>query len=206
MMSIVVVFWMYVFLFAIIGGMRGWAKELLVTFSAILALAISHVLRKYVPLVSGMDEWDINLFWARVIILGVLVYFGYQTVVSVQHLASQAVRERMQDSLIGVLLGGVNGYLIAGSVLYYMHVAAYPFPQVISAPTEPLLMSTINLMMLYMPPALLDEPGIYFAIIIAFVFVIVVYAGDEEIVLFFKKVEEMISRIAAEFQNVRINK
>ena len=41
MMSIVVVFWMYVFLFAFIGGMRGWAKELLVTFSAILALAIS---------------------------------------------------------------------------------------------------------------------------------------------------------------------
>jgi len=204
--SLVYFFWMWVFLFAFIGGMRGWAKELLVTFSAILALAISHVLRKYVPLVSGMDEWDINLFWARVIILGVLVYFGYQTVVSVQHLASQAVRERMQDSLIGVLLGGVNGYLIAGSVLYYMHVAAYPFPQVISAPTEPLLMSTINLMMLYMPPALLDEPGIYFAIIIAFVFVIVVYAGDEEIVLFFKKVEEMISRIAAEFQNVRINK
>ncbi len=175
MMSIVVVFWMYVFLFAIIGGMRGWAKELLVTFSAILALAISHVLRRYVPLVSAMDEKDINLFWARIIILGVLVYFGYQTVVSVAHLASRAVRERVQDTLIGVLLGGVNGYFIAGSVLYYLYQANYPFPRLMTPPTEPTLVNTVNQMMLYMPPALLGDPGIYFAIIIAFVFVIVVY-------------------------------
>ncbi len=37
MVSLIVIFWMYVILFAIIGGMRGWAKELLVTFSVILA-------------------------------------------------------------------------------------------------------------------------------------------------------------------------
>ena len=40
MMSIDIVFWMYVLLVGFIGGMRGWAQELLVTFSAILALAI----------------------------------------------------------------------------------------------------------------------------------------------------------------------
>ena len=33
MMSLAIVFWMYVILFAIIGGMRGWAKEILVSFS-----------------------------------------------------------------------------------------------------------------------------------------------------------------------------
>ena len=33
MMSIVYVFWMYVILFAVIGALRGWAKELLVVFS-----------------------------------------------------------------------------------------------------------------------------------------------------------------------------
>ena len=30
MMSIVILFWMFVILFAIVGWMRGWAKELLV--------------------------------------------------------------------------------------------------------------------------------------------------------------------------------
>ncbi len=175
MMSIDIVFWMYVLLFGFIGGMRGWAKELLVTFSAILALAINHVLRTYLPLVRSMDEADINLFWARVIILGVLVYFGYQTVVSIQHLASRAVRERFQDTVIGVILGGVNGYFIAGSVLFYLDKARYPFSQIVTAPTDPTLLSKINNMMLYMPPQLLGDPGIYFAIILAFVFIIVVY-------------------------------
>ena len=43
MMSLAVVFWMYVILFAIIGGMRGWAKEILVSMSVILALLLASV-------------------------------------------------------------------------------------------------------------------------------------------------------------------
>jgi hypothetical protein len=111
----------------------------------------------------------------RTILLGVLVYFGYQTVVSIPHLASRAARERLQDTLFGVIVGGLNGYFVAGSVLYYMHIADYPFEQIVSKPTDPSLLQTVNQMMLYMPPQLLGEPGIYFAIILAFVFVIVVY-------------------------------
>ena len=175
MMSIVYLFWMYVILFAIIGGMRGWAKELLVSFSVILSLALNHVLRKYVPVAQTLAETDQALFWVRTIILGVLVYFGYQTVVSIPHLASRAARERLQDTLFGVIVGALNGYFVAGSVLYYMHIANYPFPQIISKPTDQTLLQTVNQMMLYMPPQLLGEPGIYFAIILAFVFVIVVY-------------------------------
>ena len=175
MMSIVYVFWMYVILFALIGWMRGWAKELLVAFSVILALALNHVLRRYIPLAQNLPETDVSLFWVRTIILLVLVYFGYQTVVSIPHLASRAVRERLQDTLFGAMLGAVNGYLVAGTILYYMHIADYPFGQVVSRPTDPGVVQTVNQMMLYMPPQLLGEPGIYFAIILAFVFVLVVY-------------------------------
>lgn len=175
MMSIVVLFWMFVILFGIVGGMRGWAKELLVSFSVILALALNHVLRRYIPIAQTLPETDVSLFWVRTIILLVLVYFGYQTVVSIPHLASRAARERLQDTLFGVILGGLNGYLIAGTILSYMNIADYPFPEVISKPADPVLQQTVNQMMLYMPPQLLGEPGIYFAIILAFVFVIVVY-------------------------------
>jgi len=175
MMSIVYVFWMYVFLFGVIGAMRGWAKELLVAFSVILSLALNHVLRKYIPLASNMAETDPSLFWVRTIILLVLVYFGYQTVVSIPHLASRAARERLQDTLFGAFLGGINGYLVSGSILYYVHIADYSFQNVITKPTDPTLLATVNQMMLYMPPQLLGEPGIYFAIILAMVFVLVVY-------------------------------
>lgn len=175
MMSIVYVFWMYVVLFAFIGWMRGWAKELLVAFAVILALALNHVIRRYVPLAANLPESDPTLFWVRVIILLVLVYFGYQTVISIPHLAAKGRTEKLQDTLFGAFLGGLNGYLVAGSVLYYIHIADYTVQKVITKPTDPALLATVNQMMLYMPPQLLGEPGIYFAIILAFVFVLVVY-------------------------------
>ena len=174
MMSIVSFFWLCVILFAFVGWMRGWAKELLVSFSAILALALNYILRRYIPLVANLDEADVTLFWVRTIILLVLVYFGYQTV-SLSRLTAKAAREKVQDALFGGILGGFNGYLITGSILYWMNVANYPYPKFISRPTDPAIVETVNQMMAYMPPQLLGEPGIYFAIIIAFIFVLVVY-------------------------------
>jgi len=73
-------------------------------------------------------------------------------------------------------MGGFNGYLIAGTLLFYMNAANYPFPNVISAPpanTE--LANSVALMMQYMPPRWLGEPTIYFAVIIILIFIIVVY-------------------------------
>jgi hypothetical protein len=176
MMSLVYVFWMYVVLFAIIGGMRGWAKELLVSCSVVLALALNFVLQKYVPTVNAMDPAGTSLFWLRFSLVVALVYAGYQTVASIPHLAARAVRERIQDSLFGVILGAFNGYLVAGTILYYLHEANFPFVNVISPPPSgsPLEM-TINYMVMYMPPHLLGEPTIYFAVILAFVFVMVVF-------------------------------
>lgn len=174
MMSIVYIFWMYVILFAVIGMMRGWAKELLVAFSVITALAVNLLLERYIPLVRDLDKTSTSVFWIRSIILISLVYFGYQTV-SIARLASKAVRERLQDSLFGAVLGGVNGYLIAGTILFYNHAGNYPYSNVISRATDPATVEIIERMMNYMPPRFLGEPGIYFAVIIILIFIIVVY-------------------------------
>jgi hypothetical protein len=173
MMSIVYVFWSYVIVFAVIGMMRGWAKELLVSFSVILALALSKVLSEYVKLIKDMTDLT-ALFWIHTIILIALVYFGYQTVAVVPHLASKANREKLQDALFGIFLGGLNGYLIVGSILFYMDQGNYPYPDIISKPVGELAQVITN-MMAYMPPHLLGVPGIYFAVILCFIFVIVVY-------------------------------
>ena len=174
MMSIVYVFWMYIILFAVIGAMRGWAKELLVSFSVILALTTSHVLRRYIPLVSALPPDSSSLFWIRSLILITLVYFGYQTVISIARLASRATRERLQDMLFGIFMGAINGYLVAGTIFFYLHEAKYPFPEIVSAPTGNVLES-VQAMMNWMPPHLLGEPGIYFAVLICFIFVLVVF-------------------------------
>ena len=175
MMSIVYIFWMYVVLFAIIGAMRGWVKELLVAFSVITALAVILLLEKYIPLVRDLPKNGVSLFWIRSIILMALVYFGYQTVASVPRLASKAARERLQDGLFGAVLGGINGYFVAGTILFYNHVAEYPYRNVISPATDQVVAQAVDLMMRYMPPRLLGEPGIYFAVIIILIFIIVVY-------------------------------
>ena len=174
MMSIVYVFWMYVVLFAVIGAMRGWVKELLVVFSVVLALTTNHVLRKYIPLVEALPPESSSLFWIRSMIVVTLVFFGYQTVVNIARLASRAVRERLQDTLFGIFMGAINGYLIAGTILFYMNEAQYPFPDVISAPTGNVATS-VQTLMNWMPPHLLGEPGVYFAVLICFIFVIVVF-------------------------------
>ena len=174
MMSIIYVFWMYVLLFAIIGAIRGWAKELLVAFSVITALAVNLLLEKYIPLVRDLDKTSSSVFWIRTIILLALVFFGYQSV-SIARFASKAARERLQDALFGAVLGGVNGYLVAGTILFYNHVANYPYPNIISPATEPVIVQAIDVMMKYMPPRFLGEPGIYFAVIIILIFIIVVY-------------------------------
>ena len=173
-MSIVYVLWMYVILFAVIGMLRGWAKELLVAFSVILALALNLLLRQYIPIVSDLPDDSSSLFWIRTLILIALVYFGYQTIALVPHLASKATRERLQDALFGAFLGGINGYLIAGTILFYIDQAKYPYPNIISPP-PPDLVAAITTMMAYMPPHLIGVPAIYFAVILCFIFVIVVY-------------------------------
>ncbi len=176
MVSLTFLFWMYVVLFAVIGAMRGWAKELLVAFSVILSLAINHVLVKYVPVVKELPPESSSLFWVRAFVVIAVIYFGYQTVISIQRLAARATRERLQDTLFGAVLGAVNGYLIAGTIWFYLDATKYEViaTSMIFPPDGPLA-RTIKTMMVYMPPNLLGEPGIYIAVILAFVFVLVVY-------------------------------
>jgi hypothetical protein len=140
----------------------------------VTSLAVNLLLEKYIPLVRDLDKASSSVFWIRTIILIALVYFGYQTV-SISRFASKAARERLQDALFGAVLGGLNGYLVAGTVLFYNHVANYPYRDIISPATDPVIIQAIDTMMRYMPPRFLGEPGIYFAVIIILIFIIVVY-------------------------------
>jgi hypothetical protein len=172
MISIIYIFWMYVILFAVIGMLRGWAKELLVGFAVVVAVALNFLFDNYVPIVKNLPDNDLTLFWVRVIVLTALTYFGYQTVISVARLQAGARRERLQDSLFGLFLGAINGYLITGTFWSYWAAAGNPggFYQKVNATEEAVLK-----MLEYMPPHILGSPGIYFAVIIVLIFILVVY-------------------------------
>ena len=174
MISIIYVFWMYVILFAVIGLLRGWAKELLVSFSVVVAMTLNFLLRHFAPIVSTLPDAEVSLFWIREIVLLTLVYFGYQTVISVARLQAGARRERLADSLFGFVLGGFNGYLVAGSTWFYLDAANYPFRNLFIQPPAEVL-AQIDTMMKVMPPFVLGEPAIYFASVIVLIFILVVY-------------------------------
>ena len=175
MMSLAIVFWMYVILFAIIGAMRGWAKEILVSFSVIVALTFIALLEHYVPFIRDvlLPQQSPVLFWLRTIILIMLVFFGYQTP-NIQRFSAKMNREKLEHAILGFVIGGINGYLIAGTIWFYMADAKYPFTNIVSTPTGDFL-KIADSMLRYMPPKLLGIPGIYFAVVISFIFVIVVF-------------------------------
>lgn len=174
MISLNFTFWLLVILFGLIGMMRGWAKELLVSFSVILALAFNSLLMRYVPVIKALPTDETPLFWIRITIVITLVFFGYQTV-GLPRFASKANREKLQDSLLGFVLGALNGFLVFGTVWFYLSEAKYPFDY-ISAPVAgtPMGDAAISLIPI-LAPHLLGEPAIYFAVMLCFIFVLVVF-------------------------------
>jgi uncharacterized membrane protein required for colicin V production len=177
MVSLVFVFWIFVVLFGIIGGMRGWAKELLVTFSVILALTFITLLDSYVGFYKNIKLDDPKLyFWLTAGIIGVLVFFGYQTP-NIARFAPKMVREKFQDMLLGAFIGLLNGYLIVGSLWFFMYKAQYPFPSITNPENAsiPQVVEAAKKLLPFLPPRWLGVPGIYFAVVLAFIFVIVVF-------------------------------
>ena len=178
MVSLIAIFWMFVLLFAIIGAARGWGRELLVTFSLILALFLIYVMETNIGVirrtfVEGEPEMR---FWFRTVTITLLVFFGYQTP-NIRAIARPGfVRQRIQDTLLGVIIGAFNGYLVVGSIWFFLHQAGYPFPTYFGPAPTPAQADAINRMMEWMPPDwLMVAPWIYVAVGIAFLFVIVVF-------------------------------
>ena len=187
MVSIIFFFWMLVALFALIGAMRGWAKELLVTFSMILALFLITLMENYVGVFKTMLEAikDLktadpatvkNVFWVRTIIVFVLAFFGYQTTAIVERFAGSGKlsRDKLQDLLLGAVIGFFNGILIVGTLLYYIHQGGYPFPEFISPPPDA-TKASVEQLVSFMPPRWLGIPGIYVAVGLSFLFVLIVF-------------------------------
>jgi hypothetical protein len=167
------VFWVCVVAFAVIGSLRGWAKELLVGFGMVLALFINLLMDKYAQgILQTLQPGE--LFGVKAGVCVLMAYFAYLTPRLPFMPEHQFLRERLQDWLLGMLLGALNGALLAGSIWFYLHKAGYPFLGFETARASA-ASPDITGMIAYMPPMLLTETWIYIAVAAAFVFVIVVF-------------------------------
>jgi hypothetical protein len=167
--SLDALFWMFVIIFAAVGAMRGWSKEILVTFSLVLAIFVISVMLSFIPFMGEFMEQggDPRRFGVRALILAGFAFAGYQSP-RLQRISDVLMKERVRDSILGILVGAINGYFIFGSLLYYLNEFNYPFEFLTRPETD------LAQFLAYMPPVWLGVPTIYFAIAVAFTFVVVV--------------------------------
>jgi hypothetical protein len=172
-------------LFALIGSLRGWAKEMIVAFSVILALFVEHVLLTFVPPLTVLFN---NLppqsrFYTRAILFIIITVFGYASPSIVSRLGAKVARERLQDLLLGFFLGLLNGFLVVGTLLSFLNAVSYGAPldqpgaAGIGGIVPPTPDSPSSDLMAFLPPELVakSEAMLYIAVAAAFVFVIVVF-------------------------------
>ena len=116
-----------IFLFAVVGSLRGWAKEIIVAFSVVLALFVQHVLLSFLPPVAALFAGlpPQGQFYTRASVFIVITIFGYASPSIASKLGAKVVRERLQDLLLGFFIGIVNGYLIIGTLLSFLSLSYF---------------------------------------------------------------------------------
>jgi hypothetical protein len=176
MIGLVIVFFMFLGLFAFIGSMRGWAKELLVIFSVILALAIISVMENLMPVLGPfLKSNPVIQYWVRIGTVLIMTFFGYQSPRINRLAKASEKRDRIQDALLGLFMGLLSGYFVVGTLWSFSNTAGYPgLNEYITAPPANLADVTASVLKI-LPPMWLVEPWIYIAVVLAFIFVIVVF-------------------------------
>lgn len=177
-------FWLLIMLFAIIGSMRGWAKELLVSFSLIMALFVMQIGLTYLGPIKKI--WNgmggATQFYIASLVMILFALFGYHTpsVPKVNQSISKdnksAARHWLQDMLLGGIIGAGNGYLLVGTLWFFLDTAKYPVPEYILVPPVggTVAGDTAFKILEWLPPVWLEIPIIYFVVAVIFTFVIIV--------------------------------
>ncbi|WP_339133050.1 MAG: hypothetical protein WGN25_11755 [Candidatus Electrothrix sp. GW3-4] len=184
MVTISFFFWTLVLLFAIIGSMRGWAKEMLVTFSLIMALFVMQVTLTHIGPIKkiwgGME--GSTQFYAASLVMILFALFGYHSPnaqkvnKNLSRDSKSAARHWLQDMMLGGILGAGNGYLLVGSLWFFLDTANYPVPDyILTAPVKGTAAGEAAFKLIqWLPPCWLEIPIIYFVVAVVFTFVIIV--------------------------------
>lgn len=131
MIPIHTVFGTMMVLFGLIGGLRGWAKEIIVACSVIVALFFQHVL--LLPMLPFKNLFDdlapTTQFYTRAVVFIIITIFGYASPTVIGRIGGKVARERLQDILLGFFIGLLNGFLIVGTLLAFLDMSYFGVPR-----------------------------------------------------------------------------
>lgn len=168
------VFWGLVILFGVMGALRGWSKEILVSFSVVVALFLRLVFSTYVPIVKELlgDLSAMEQFYVYGGLVVLMAVSGYAGPVISGRLAGKAAREKLQEILLGFILGAVNGYLVVGTIWSLLHAAGYGIWGIQAPPPGS---PAHRLATEYLPPVWMSDSLILTVVAFAFVFVLIAF-------------------------------
>ncbi len=134
MIQLVGVMWMMAIFFAIVGFLRGINKEIISMSGIVLGLFALFQFDQYIrgTLLAQVPLSQVFLFQSGV--FAVIVFFAYQTRALGLADRDGDGRDDLQASILGSILGFVNGYLIWGSVWYFLDINQYPLAPYVIAP------------------------------------------------------------------------
>lgn len=171
MISIEVVFWLAVIMFAVIGFVRMWARELGATIAILAGLLI--LMRFGEPALRYLNQAaastlarealvaptpSLSRFVVYTLLFAVITFLGYQG----ETLAMERQVEGLPHMALGGLVGLLNGYLVAGTLWWVLAWQGYPIPgEVFSAD----LSETAQTMIRFLPPNVLKEPYLVIALL-----------------------------------------
>ncbi|RMF78545.1 MAG: hypothetical protein D6737_14425 [Chloroflexi bacterium] len=166
--------------FGIIGFLRGWDKELISTAGIILGLFALFQFDTFIRNVLLAGVTQTQIFFVQTFIFITIVFFAYQTRALIGDDVERGRnrgRDTLQESVLGGIVGILNGYLIWGTLWYFMDINQYPLaPQIIApAPGSP-SEAWIDLLPLTVLGGGVNGSGDFLAIavIILFLFVLIV--------------------------------
>jgi hypothetical protein len=105
--SLQVIFWLLVIIFAIIGAVRGWASEVLVTFSSVLGIFILFILENFAGFAkeSTLFTDPVSNFWLKAVFLRVWSLLGIRRPISRAFRHARFMYKSTVDHLAGLLMG-----------------------------------------------------------------------------------------------------
>ena len=192
MISFPAFFWIIVVSFGVIGMMRGWTKEVIVTAGLVLSLFAQLwfgdiLINLFRSDGSTSDELMRSQFMIRSVAHALFAFFAYQGPALARQVSGgrfgEQARSNIQQSLLGFVFGIVNGYLLAGAIWSFLEFDivnkvvtqypmewGYPFPaEMISRP----VIGSAAYEMVSMLPLPLLQGWLPLLVIVLFFFVIV---------------------------------
>lgn len=160
-------------LFAYIGYRRGWNKEIVAMAGIILGVFAIYQFDSLVRIrLLGSAPRD-QVMIIQMILFCTVVFFAYQT----RSLGrGENNRDKLQTSVLGLIIGVVNGYMVGGTLWYLVDLNGYPLAPYITAPDP----NTTNAAVINQIKAVIEggtggngEP-LTLAIIILFIIVLII--------------------------------